>query len=208
LTNTKIHVNILISSIETTKRNKKGEKMSPDLSLNITMSILLLDRSMSMAKFGDKPISAVNTHLNTMRKLQEEIEFYCGVLFFAKKTKPMTKILPVGLLPNIKSEDCPLESGSYLFESVNDTIKNLIDHWDAPKESAPQIMIGVFSDGEDNSTNKHQQHELHQTAKIAIANGWDLLSFGFGIEGSELAERLGFPTDPDHAITIPKIWCV
>jgi hypothetical protein len=61
--------------------------------------------------------------------------------------------------------------------------------------------VAVLTDGSDNRSSESRRLALVSLATEARARGWELLTFGVGVDGRRIAEAMGFPTDAAHAFT-------
>jgi len=170
---------------------------------NTTLSVMILDRSGSMAKFGKAPIQAVNSHLAGIKDAPPGSQQFCSVVSFADH---MRVEIPLGHALQIR----PMErfnagGNTLLWETVDAVLGNLlsfIGKLDPQLQKRLKVTVGVISDGEDNRSSKRYYPErLRETSANAQAMGWELLVFGIGVDAESLARDMGFPTDKASAHT-------
>lgn len=167
-------------------------------------SVLVMDRSASMARFGQVPLRVINNHLERLRQSPFTNAQEVSVVLFDHATDtlvPMRPISKVGALPPY-----PLGSGTRLHGTVADVIERLIRIVLAEQSQGVHALasVVVFTDGEDRS--KPAGKHLARLRRVGIEAqdlGFQLMAIGIGISGTRLAEELWFPsklaktTDPD-----------
>ena len=169
---------------------------------NKTLSIMFIDKSGSMQRFGQTPLDCLNNHLQTLQTPPDGREQYCTVISF---TEEATVELPLTKVSNgLKIKSYEADGGTLLWETVYQTLKVFLQmHKNLPDNDSLQVVVGVFSDGEDNwSFPERQPRKLKKIAQRALEFGWHLYSYGIGIDAKKLASDMGFPTDDDHAKTV------
>ncbi len=170
-----------------------------------TIAVSILDESGSMEEYGNTPPEAMDAHHEALRKCDDGRQYLCAVITFASDNEVKIPLMPVedfGMLEGYRPHAMTL-----LWETVNKTINDLLNFYRSriPTElrDDTRVVIGVFSDGDDNESDKSLQPEaLQAIAAEAQSLGWELLTFGIGIDAKELAKGMGFPTDDEHAVTV------
>lgn len=146
----------------------------------------------------------MNEHLDHLRR-DRGTEHYCVVVSFADTA---VVEVPLGHVMNqgMKMDHYYPEGQTLLYETVDMVMSGFLDSQEriAPRmKRTLRVVLGVFSDGADNlSDAKTYPKKLVATAKRVRALGWELMTFGIGINGAELARKMGFPDDEAHALTV------
>lgn len=166
-----------------------------------TLSILILDSSGSMDKYGGVPQECVNRHFYQLQSPPDGRKQYCTVISFADRYEilvPVTAAPDLPFLTNYKAA-----GGTLLFETVYQVLKVFLKMQESSATDV-KIIVGVFSDGDDTASDKprRQPGKVQTIAKLAKNKGWELMSFGIGIDAKELARSMGFPDDDAHAQTV------
>lgn len=170
-----------------------------------TISVMVLDRSRSMLRHGEVPQDAVNMHLTGLRR-DAATDHYCVVVTFADD---MRVEVPFAHISTVRPMDSYHADGNtLLWATVYAVMNELWEKYEAMllrvhRPVSFRVVIGVFSDGEDNQSPREQfPVTLQHLASMALEAGWELLTFGIGIDGTQLAASMGFPTDEAHAVTV------
>ncbi|MCX6745370.1 MAG: VWA domain-containing protein [Candidatus Parcubacteria bacterium] len=166
-----------------------------------TLSIMIMDKSGSMKKFGKAPLKAINDHIKSLKAANDGRKHYCGIISFNDKAQVEKEVMDVSRMVPLFSYHPG--NGTLLWETVDKTLRDLITLWLPYQSEKLKIVVGVISDGEDNHSDRHLYPKSLQTAaRWAINHGWELLTFGIGINGRRLAAEMGFPMDSQHAFTM------
>jgi hypothetical protein len=167
-----------------------------------TISVLILDSSESMLKYGDAPRTALEGHINALRE-QTDRNYLCAVVGFHDYAYVIVPLTPVGEIEGI-GEYSP-DHLTLLWETVAAVLQQLLDLFEKqPRVVMEQlrVVVGVFSDGGDNRSREGADSHVRQLARKALLYGWTLNTFGIGIDAAALADKMGFPTNPSHAQTV------
>lgn len=168
----------------------------------VTISVLILDSSWSMEKYGSTPESAVRGHIHALQK-ERGRKFWSGVIGFAEEpyiVVPLSPVEEITGMPRYKAS-----GRTRLYDTVFTVLNELVTMYcDLPEECRRnlRVAVGVFSDGEDNLSNKNVLPFVRRMSKLAHKTGFELLTFGIGIDAVRLAEVIGFPADSRHAYTV------
>lgn len=161
-----------------------------------TLSILIVDESGSMDSYGRIPQNCINDHFKALLNPPDGREQYCTVILFNGKYRvavPLTEATALKPMNSYKAYGDTL-----LFETVHQTLKLFISCFEQTTADL-KIFVGVFSDGQDNKSDANRQpKKIQVSAHKARMLGWELFSYGIGIDAKELARLLGFPTDKEH----------
>lgn len=173
-----------------------GDLVPLGCQLGRVVSLLALDMSESMKKFGDVPRSAVNMYFD---QLEQDVRLFhiTGLVGFGTEAAvliPPSPIKQVGRLDEYRPN-----GSTRLFQTVDEGLEGLLVGWRrlSPQGKArTQVVVGVFSDGQDNQSDKAlYPQKLQATSAECLREGWILTTFGIGIDGKELARLMGFPED-------------
>jgi len=175
---------------------KVVQQMLENENIPKTLSILIVDESGSMANYGQTPQKCVNDHFRSLKNPPDGRQQFCTVILFNDKYRvaiPLTKASELVPMTGYNAD-----GNTLLYETVHQVLKLFISCF---KQSSAdlKVFVGVFSDGADNKSDPDRQPKKVQvTAHKARMLGWELFSYGIGIDAKELARLLGFPTDKDH----------
>jgi uncharacterized protein YegL len=161
-----------------------------------TLSILIVDESGSMADYGKTPQNCVNNHFQSLKNPPDGRQQFCTVILFNDKYRvaiPLTEANELVPMTSYKAD-----GNTLLYETVHQVLKLFISCFEQSTADL-KVFVGVFSDGADNESDTDRQPKKVQvTARKARMLGWELFSYGIGVDAKELASLLGFPTDKDH----------
>ncbi|NQT50324.1 VWA domain-containing protein [Candidatus Kuenenbacteria bacterium] len=167
------------------------------------MNIVIVDASGSMYRFGEVPQASVNQHLEDLKTPPDGREQICMVVSFADQWK--INVIPCLATEVVPMTDYDADGNTLLYKTVYKVIRMFLDKYklSAHAQENLEVVIGVFSDGDDTRSKppyqtKDYQPKLQAFAGEAIEAGWHLHSFGLGIDAVDLATKMGFPTDEDH----------
>ncbi|MEK7159571.1 MAG: vWA domain-containing protein [Patescibacteria group bacterium] len=161
-----------------------------------TLSILIVDESGSMDNYGRVPQDCVNNHFRGLQNPPDGRQQYCTVILFNDRYRvavPLTEASHLRPMTTYKAE-----GNTLLYETVHQVLKLFISCFEQSTADL-KVFVGVFSDGLDTKSDANRQPKKVQvTSHKARMLGWELFSYGIGIDAKELARLLGFPTDKEH----------
>lgn len=169
-----------------------------------TISIIILDKSSSMQRFGFAPVEAVNNHLRELQKVRDDIDRLFALVTFSDESRAE---IALDLVEKIRPyEDYRPQGNTLLWETVHNVLDECLRRFeDCPADIRinSKMIIGVVSDGQDNRSDNNRFPEiLQRKARKALDCGWELLTFGLGIKADKLAFEMGFPPDAKHAFSL------
>lgn len=166
-----------------------------------TLSVLILDASMSMVRFGDTPRKCVADHLIAIKKSPDGREQFCAVITFNNRA---TIVIPPARADAISDSFLyQNDYGTLLWKTVHETLKWFCTYHRLHSPKNLKVFVGVISDGADNKSDRAiYPQKTQKWSKRALDFGFELFAYGIGIDGQKLAEDLGFPTDDKHAFTL------
>lgn len=170
-----------------------------------TITVMIIDRSGSMSGYEEPVLTAVNNHLQAIKNPPDGREQYCMIITFSDSYR-IDVMLQHAFNIDKMTEYKP-DNGTLLWKTVYKTIKLFLEPYSAmakDKKDNLKIFIGVFSDGEDNLSNDVDEgnlwpEKLQRMTKEALAQGFELLTFGFRFNVKQIAGSMGFPIDDEHA---------
>lgn len=168
------------------------------------LSAMLLDRSDSMGAFGDTTRKITNQFLDDLRR---DVRHYhlTTVIGFSDELKVLIPPTPVMRVQAL--QEYLTDGGTLLYQTVDEVLQQILRSWydmSMVDRAKTQVVVGVFSDGEDNRSDRMlYPNKVQATSRRCLEQGWLLTTFGIGVSGKELATNLGFPLDraEDHAAT-------
>lgn len=168
------------------------------------ISVLILDASISMKRFGKTPLETVNRYVHSLRTARDgRVYYFCHVSFSdtCVITTPLTFVDAVVPLTAYTPGD-----GTLLWETVDGVLADVLKYYkaiDTSKRLKMKIFINVITDGEDNLSSRISfPHLLWQKTAEARELGFELFVYGLGINAKSIADAMGFPSDGIHAITL------
>lgn len=169
-----------------------------------TVSIMILDKSSSMLRFGFSPVEAVNDHLRELQKIHDDIDRLFALVTFSDESRVE---VPLGIVENIPLyENYRPHGNTLLWKTVDNVLDECLKRFnECPPDIRvnSKIVIGVISDGQDNKSDTSRFPEaLQRKSRKALDCGWELLTFGLGIRADKLAFEMGFPPDAKHAFSL------
>lgn len=170
-----------------------------------TITVMIIDRSGSMSGYEEPVLTAVNNHLQAIKNPPDGREQYCMIITFSDSYRIDVMLQHASNID--KMTEYKPDDNTLLWKTVYKTIKLFLEPYSAmtteQKENV-KIFFGVFSDGEDNLSNQVDEgnpwpEKLQRMTKKALAQGFELLTFGFRFNVKQIAGSMGFPIDDEHA---------
>lgn len=168
------------------------------------LAVLIMDRSASMARFGDVPLRVINRHLERMQAAEYAALQEVSVVVFDHATDTLMPMQPLVHARPLRPYS--LGQGTRLHGTVADVLERLTSQVIEEQSRGVEVSVSVvvFTDGEDRSkpAGKHLAR-LRRAVMQAGDLGFQLIAVGIGIDGVRLAQELWFPeklaktTDPD-----------
>jgi hypothetical protein len=168
-------------------------------SLPVTLVIIILDASMSMARFKNDVEKAINDYLNRLRGDKTK-KYVIGIVTFGS-TYELS--LPPTALDNINefTDYKPEGDSTLLWQTTKRVLSSLVKAHEALLKKPDVVVVGVFSDGEDNASPAHNYPLLlEHYSRHALMRGFVLQAIGIGIDGKKLAHEMGFPEEFAHTV--------
>lgn len=168
-----------------------------------TLVTLLLDRSASMQSVHAQTVSAYNEYVDGLRRSKAPIEF----TFLQFDTQSLDKVFvaePIAKIPVMKDSDFQPRGATPLIDSAYATIKAVEGQ---EKAKGAKIVICIQTDGEENSSMKHNWEELKSLIAKKTKDGWQFNFMGCGIDAYQQSARMGLTAgqtvsySPDMAST-------
>lgn len=161
----------------------------------ITFTLVVLDKSGSMREFSEAPRQLVNDLIAGLKADQQDgHKHYFGLISFNDKMQVEIKIQPVSQIQPL--EQYVAGGSTLLYKTVRNALAPLINLvLSLPRELRPnlKIVVAVITDGEDNLSDKAKYPpKLRLASKQALDLGFELLCYGIGVDGKNLAKQMGF----------------
>jgi len=165
-----------------------------------TLAILLMDESGSMQRFGAAPIDAIDRWFAEQRAAPHVATTAAAVMTFADSLRIRIPIAPIRSARRFRGYQP--DGRTRLFASARDVFQGLRKEPRLRGTLPGRVVIAVFTDGKDNCSSEHSVQVLRRLSADARADGWTLLTFGFGVDARAIARSMGFPHDDAHAQTL------
>ena len=167
----------------------------------LALSVIVLDCSTSMRRFGDAPRSALQEHVDELRADGDAKRLATAIVGFHRHTHVILAPTPVEAIARLPTWE--LAGGTRLYASVDDALRVTDATVEALAESGRgcRVVLAVLTDGEDNASPSPALASVRQRAALARRKGWTLLTFGYGVMADRIAQTMGFPTHGGAATT-------
>lgn len=162
---------------------------------------LVMDRSGSMARFGDTPQTAINEHIGSLKTNPNAGNAVGFVIAFAEDVQLPIPPQPLASMPRL-DDYAPTGCATLLYRTVLAALKELLEMQAKAQAGGGKanIILTVFTDGQDNDPDESARIELYDLSGQALEKGLDLQVIGIGTSGESIAQAMGFP--PKCAATI------
>jgi|GEM_PF-1749108 len=173
-----------------------------------TMSFWIVDASGSMSRHGSAPQDAINFHFEQLKNPPDGSRQLGCVLSFAYV--PKIEVPLIDAQRYVPMNTYSARGETLLYRTVDECLQSVLNLFHRVPQHLRhnlKIAVGVLSDGEDTISNVglHEPifpEKVQATSRAALAAGFELHAYGLGINGVELARKLGFPTDDAHVRTL------
>ncbi len=159
-----------------------------------TLSVIVMDASTSMRRFGSTPVDSLHEYVRDLAAGPTAASIAAGVVTFSSEPRVCVPVTPVRAFP--RPIDYVTSAGTRLYGATRDVLRALLAS-EAPQ--VPNVIVAVFTDGEDNASSERTRIQLVELAGVAQRRGFTLLTFGIGVDGRRIAERMGFPFEREAA---------
>jgi uncharacterized protein YegL len=166
---------------------------------DLALSVIVIDCSTSMRRFGDAPRSALQEHVDELREDRDAARLATAIVGFHRGTQVIVPPTPVGAIAALPS--WALAGGTRLYASVDDALRvsaATVRDIEASGRGC-RVVFAVLTDGEDNASPSTALASVRGRAAVARAKGWTLLTFGYGVMADRIAETMGFPSTEGSA---------
>ncbi|MBU0540490.1 VWA domain-containing protein [Patescibacteria group bacterium] len=164
-----------------------------------TISVYIMDRSGSMESYAPTPKTALNQALLTLKESPVAERMAAMIVSFADHCTFDVPLQPVSRVQLLETYNP--EGGTALYDTLSAIMNPLIAacHDCSRRRQGVNIILSIFTDGEDNKSASHSLDEVRALARHADSYGWQLYTNGFGVDAASIAARMGFPSDRNHA---------
>lgn len=161
---------------------------------DLALSVIVMDCSTSMRRFGDAPRSALQEHVDELREDRDADRLASAIVGFNRRTTVILPPTPVRAIEQLPTWE--LAGGTRLYASVEDSLRVTAATVREIEASgrACRVVFAVLTDGEDNASPPQALAGVRERAAIARAKSWTLLTFGYGVMADRIAETMGFPS--------------
>ena len=159
---------------------------------NLTYIAILLDSSGSMGGSRNDVIGGVNSFLEQQRQLPGEARV--TIAKFATNYEIVCDNIRLQDVKDITPEDYLPMGGTALADAAMRLISTLGGFFATmPEEERPgQVVVLVFSDGEENMSREHTMEQVRETVKHQEEKySWKFLLFGMDIDAKAMGASLG-----------------
>ena len=170
-----------------------------------TISVLLIDESYSMKGQESAILKAVNSHLESSKKPTDGSDQYVLVITFNDEFRtavPLSSALNVAKMTKYVPD-----GNTLLYETVYLTIKSFFPAYKLLRGEMrfnTKIVFGIFTDGDDNESDKAFPDKLKRLVQDTLRFGFDYYTLGFKHDAKRMARLMGMPADDMHAQTHNK----
>lgn len=160
-----------------------------------TLALLLLDRSGSMAEFGQTPRKSANEIIATVQKVDGAENTTLAIFTFGSEVSLDVRPQPVRQVKHLDTY-CP-DGGTKLYEAVYAALYVALEfHAVAEGQgSCVNVAISVISDGDDTSSGPGYRARMRELSRQARERGFKLQVIGIGVDSRKMALDLGFQDD-------------
>lgn len=159
---------------------------------NSTLALLLLDRSSSMAEYGQTPRLAANECIQAVQNVPGAENARLAVFTFGNEVTLDVRPQPVKAASPIQTY-LP-NGGTKLYEAVYVALYVALEHHAVEEGEGrkTEVVISVITDGQDTTSTPKYWKLMRQLSEQARRLGFKLQVIGIGIDSHSLAEDLGF----------------
>jgi len=152
---------------------------------------LLLDKSGSMAACHEATIEAVNTYLDGLKKATRTL--FSLVQFDTVGLERTCVRTPIAKAPRLNHFNYMPRGGTPLVDAAVKTI-HAVEASLSEFAFKPKVVVAIQTDGHENSSTEYVMGDLHQLIKEKMAEGWQFLFMGCGIDAYDQARYMGIST--------------
>jgi uncharacterized protein YegL len=155
-----------------------------------TIVNFILDRSGSMANCVEGTISGFNKYIKDLQKKEGHVLF--SLTFFDTNVDKKYTLVPLSEVKKLNSETYVPEGNTALYDAAVETIEQVAEQADGMKESKPAILTVIMTDGEENSSVKHDRECLNDLiSKLKTEGNWSFIFLGANQDSWANASVLG-----------------
>jgi hypothetical protein len=163
------------------KANKKKEVT--------TLINFILDKSGSMGAIQDTVISGFNEYINGLKNQKGKFKFSLTLFDTMSIEKPYVAV-DLELVKPLSRDTYRPNAGTPLYDAVVDTIEAVYEEVQNKKDYA--VVTVIMTDGEENSSQKHDEKCLRELVKKLEGKGnWTFTFMGANIDAYGAAMNLG-----------------
>ena len=166
----------------------------------VNIFTVCFDDSESMRKYPER-VRLLNRLMRDCDRAAKKESGFLLAVGFDEKASIFIPLVPAGQTPRLI---CQARQGKTLYyETLRDVLAYLLRLQDrlASAKRPIRITLCVITDGVDNLSSLNAEAECLEMSAVARERGWKLLTYGLGVEASEVAMRIGFPRDRNSTKT-------
>jgi hypothetical protein len=157
--------------------------------IQATLVTFQLDRSGSMGQIWDETIGGFNVYLETLQQGGEAIKFTL-LQFDTGGIDKCCVAEPVANVRRLDRASYQPRGGTPLIDAAFKTV-TAVEESLTKYDAAPDVIICVQTDGEENSSCEHSWEELKRLVTEKIEKGWQFNFMGTGIDAYAQGARMG-----------------
>ena len=152
------------------------------------LAVLLIDRSTSMRPFSDDVRAAFNAHIADLQASPQARSIMIAVVSFCGAGLKL-EIPPTMAMDVLPMRPLAFAGGTPLYASTRTVLSELLGIGDP----AVKVVLNVLTDGDDRGSRYDDLMDLQDSVvPAALARGFKLSVIGFGVDGVDIARRMGF----------------
>lgn len=159
-----------------------------------TVVVCILDRSGSMLSIKDATISGFNEYLSGLRRDTETQYLFSLTLFDSMTLERRHHLVPISEVPPLTGDTYRPGASTPLYDAVVETVE--AEHAELAKRGERNpVLVVIMTDGEENSSTKHDESCLRQVVSSLEKGGkgdWTFTYLGANQDAWAVAQKWGF----------------
>ncbi len=168
----------------------------------LTFEATLLDASGSMREYRSAPRDAYAAAIASYRESSRGDRIVVSLDTFNNTSRSLISpcLASLAHVPEVIRTD----GNTLLFQTVLKKLEDWLPAYHRAVEAGnhANVKIVVYTDGRDNLSTDLDWQMLQQRAAEARQAEWGLYVNAFGLDAAVIARSMGFPDDPEHAVTM------
>lgn len=156
-----------------------------------TISSFILDRSGSMEFIQEATISGFNEYIHGLKKTAKGKMLFSLTTFDDISIDKIYDNVPIKGVEGLTEKTFEPRGGTPLYDAVVDTVEKLAEEVDK-MEIKPAVVVSIMTDGEENSSRKHDASCLKDLIKKLEKQGnWTFVYLGANQDSWAIAQSFG-----------------